>query len=278
MSNLIQNGDFSSGSAYWTNPSGGLAFTLGLGVATGVSDGALAQTYKMSQQFSSSDEIITATVTVWAAWEAENDDVDGTNQFIVELEKPDSTVATLVDTTKTATTGSGNILNASDIAANMTQYGNYTLWLTLVTKSARTVGIPREYQDSQGWYDNISIDVTVKKYKSVHEMIGSSGKLNSEVKVSRAEAIGLVEAYSTETFSPTYYYETASESIGLSESYSKVIKRVYGVLEVVELKEAAQAKRIQGNMETTYVLEDLTQWTEISKVETPWIKIKTEIA
>ena len=44
------------------------------------------------------------------------------------------------------------------------------------------------------------------------------------------------------------------------------------------MSEALQAKRTQGNLETTYILEDLTQWTEISRVETPWIKKKIEVS
>jgi hypothetical protein len=89
--------------------------------------------------------------------------------------------------------------------------------------------------------------------------------------------VGLSEAYSTEVYSPTFNYETASESVGLNESYSTILKRIHGEIEVVGLVETIQAKRTQGNVETTYVLEDLTQWTEVSVVETPWIKEKTEI-
>ncbi|GAH00667.1 unnamed protein product, partial [marine sediment metagenome] len=109
-------------------------------------------------------------------------------------------------------------------------------------------------------------------------LTGSSGAILGEAKVTKSEAIGLVEAYSTETWTPTFNYKTASESVGLSEAYSKILKRIHGEVEVVGLVEAIQAKRTQGNLETTYVLEDLTQWTEISRIETPWIKIKTELA
>lgn len=282
MSNLIQNGDFESGSAYWTNPAGeGLAFTLGLGTATGTSNpnSVIKRTYRMCQQFSSNDEIITATITVWAAWEAYSDNVDGYNQFIVELEKPDTTMVILVDTTKTAVTSSGNILSASDIASHMATYGNYKLWLTLVTKSAGgPLGDPpRRITQSQGWYDNISIDATVKKYKSVHEILGSSGVILNEAKVTKSETVGLSETYSTEVYSLTFNYETSSESVGLNESYSTILKRIHGEIEVVGLVEAVQAKRTQGNLETTYVLENLTQWTEISQTTTPWIKTKIEI-
>ena len=277
MSERILNGDFSLGSAYWTNPAGvGLAFSIGAGTATGASNpsGSLEWTYKMCQQFSSNDEIITAVITVWAGWEAYSDYIDGHNQFIVELEKPDTTMVSLVDTTKTAVVGSGNILSASDISAHMATYGNYKLWLTLKTKSARTAGLPpeREYIQSQGWYDNISINIAVKKYKTVHEKLGSSGKLNSEARVSRSEIVGLYESYSTEVYSPVFSYETASESVGLIESYSTLLKRQRGAVEVVGLKEGLQILRKHDNMETTYTLGDLTHWDETSRVDTPWIK------
>lgn len=357
MSNLIQNGDFSSGSGYWTNPAGdGLAFTLGLGWATGASNpsGALEWTYKMCQQFSSNDEVITAIITVWAAWEAYPDEVDGYNRFIVELEKPDTTVVTLVDTTKTGAagfeTGSGNILSASDIKTHMTQYGNYKLWLTLKTKSARTVGIPREYTQSQGWYDNISINVTVKKYKTVIDKIGSaeshfSGEGYSRtttdiaqlsesqflcVKKFAMENLGLLEDYyvagaknvsAKETFGVSDLYTKKpklfrEESFGLIEMHEIVsgltrheheyfnideslallagivtaevtqlsedyayhkFKPVYLTREDLGFSETYSAKRIRGNLETSYTVGTPTQWSSTVPVITGWIKKKTEI-
>ncbi len=262
MSNLIQNGDFAWAFAGWVNPVlGGLAFLISAEQPFGVSNpsSVATKTYKMCQPFSLNDEIITATITVWAIWEAYSGDDDGSNRFLVELEKPDTTMVTLVDTTKTAAVSSGNILTASDISANFSTYGNYKLWLTLVSKSSKT-GV--EHEVSEGGYDNISIDVTVKKYKAVHEMIGSLGVLDDKVTISP----------------PAYNYESASEVVGLSESCSYiVITDSLGVSEVVGLSESIQAKRTQGNLETTYVLEDLTQWTEISRVTTPWVKEKIVI-
>lgn len=281
--NKILNGDFSSNFDYWSNGAGGgLAFSISVGQPFGISDPISTdpKTYKMCQRFGSFDEIITAEITVWGSWEAYSGDTDGSNRFKVELEKPDTTMVTLVDTTKTAVSSSGNILDGVDIKTHMATYGNYKLWLTLITKSAET-STPEEgktYEVSVGAYDNISINVTVKKYKTVHEVIGSTGKLGGKASISRPEVVGLVEAYSTEVTSPTFNYESASESVGLSESYSTIIKRIHGVVEVVGLVEAIQAKRTQGNLETTYVLEDLTQWTQLSGVSTPWIKKKVEIA
>lgn len=290
MSNKILNGDFSSVFANWTNPAGGgrtfdhsAAFLFAFGMSDEMSSSTW--TYKMCQQFSSNDEVLTATITVWAQWDAvSGDDSDGSNRFIVELEKPDTSKVELVDITKGVASGSGNILSASNIKSHMTQYGNYTLWLTLETRSASTyIEMNGEgewqYDPSEGDYDNISIDMTVKKYKTVIEKIGSSGTLSGEASLSRsaAEIVGLAESYSTEVTSPTLNYETATESIGLSESYSKILKRIHGEAEVAGLSETVQAKRTQGNLETTYLLEDLTQWTEVSVVTTPWIKEKTEI-
>ena len=168
-------------------------------------------------------------------------------------------------------------MSASDIAANFDQYGNYELWLKIGTKSA-VVKLGGPYLPaSQGWYDNISIDVAVKKYKTVHEILGSSGQLGSEARVSRSGAVTLAESYSTEVYSPTFNYETASGVVGLVESLASSMKRTQSIAEGAGLIEAVQAKRTQGNRETTYILEDLTQWTEISKTETPWVKIKTVI-
>lgn len=260
MSNLIQNGDFSSGGAYWTNPSGGLAYTIGLGTATGISDPERAitvWTYKMCQQFSSDDEIITAIITVWAAWEAYPDSADGYNRFIVELEKPDTTIVGLVDTTKTAVVGSGNILDGIDVKSNMAQYGSYKLWLTLVTKSAGgPLGDPpRRITQSQGWYDNISIDVTIKKYKTVIDKIGSAeshfsgegftrttkdiAQLSESqffcVKKFALENIGLLEDY----YVAGAKVISAKETFGASELYTKKPKLFrgdsFGLMETYEI-------------------------------------------
>lgn len=282
--NNIQNGDFSAGFDHWHNGVGEDAFVLDAGKAKGASYVASAdvKTYNIIQSFSSNEEVVAGKVTVWCKWLATGGNIsDGYNRFIVELHKPDTTSVTLLDTTKTDDIDEGYLLNDYDIAAHLDQYGTHWLYLILKTVSAKGVNPdsppPFGYGMSYSWYDNISIDIVVKKYKTVHEIIGSSGAILSEAKVSRSEAVGLIEAYSTETFSPTFYSETASESVGLSESYSKILKRIHGEVEVVGLSETIQAKRTQGNLETTYILEDLTQWTEISRVETPWIKRKTVI-
>ena len=282
--NKILNGDFGSGFDSWHNGVGEDPFVLDAGKVKGSSYSAsvLLKTYNIAQSFYSNEEVVAGKITVWCKWLATSGDVsDGYNQFVVELFKPDTTSVTLLDSTKTATSGEDNLLDAVDITAHLAQYGTYWLYLTLKTMSGKSDNPDPpptySYGVSYGWYDNINIDIAVKKYKAVHEKLGSSGAIVSEAKVSKSEIVGLSEAYSTEVYSPVFNYETASESFGLNESYSKLIKRIRGVVEVVGLVEAVQAKRTQGNLETTYVLEDLTQWTEISKTETPWIKTKVEV-
>jgi len=344
MSERILNGDFSEGILYWDNGvGGGRAYFIGLEKAFGTSDPDSVDvwTYKMCQQFSSNDEILTATITVWAAWEAYPDDRDGWNQFIVELEKPDSSKATLVDTIKTAVIGSGNILDGTNIKSSMTQYGNYKLWLTLVTKSARSrLGDPPIIiTQSQGWYDNISIDMTVKKYKAVLEAIGGAEAYDKtwtphieyfykavleairlvesyETKLGKTkvvqELIQLLESYSTkvkfirggaESIALAEIYDILAgfkrefkETVGVSEAYSKktsihksdivqltelyqIIRRKFkSILEKIALYEIFQAKRIHGNLETTYYPGLPTEWDGITPATTKWIKSKVEIS
>lgn len=168
MSNLILNGDFSSGFDHWTNGVGGEPYTLDAEKIRGISlwNSGAEVTYGIMQVFESSGTVATATATVWAKWQAEYGDLQtGRNRFIVELQKPDFSYVTLIDTTKEAMTGNGNILDGLNIAAHMTQSGTYRLFLYLKTRSAYCSADPPEmpnpyYIQSYGWYDNISIDVT----------------------------------------------------------------------------------------------------------------------
>jgi len=296
--NKIVNGDFSSGFDNWDNGIGGLPYTLVAGEAKGSSDrwDEAELTYIMLQQFSSSEEVVSAKITVWAKWEAVPGIKTGRNVFVVKLRKPDATFVTLVDTTKNAVSGSGNILNESNIAAHMTQYGSYRLYLYLYTRSAWLSIEPDVYEQSFGWYDNISLDVAVKKYKTVHEIMGSSeessfysnrqtasesesvGLSESYLKKTSkytAEMVGLAESYSTEVITPVRSYETASGIVGLIESYSMRRKLIRN--EIAGLAESIQAKRTRDGVVTTYIFGELTQWDEISQAVTPWIKEKVEI-
>jgi len=215
--NKILNGDFSSGLDSWHNGVGEDPFVLDAEKIKGSSYSAsvLLKTYKIAQSFYSNEEVIAGKITVWCKWLAYAGDVsDGYNQFVVELVKPDTTSVTLLNSTKTANSGSSNLLDAVDITAHLAQYGIYWIYLTLKTMSGKSDNPdsppPYSYGVSYGWYDNISIDIAVKKYKTVHEKIGSTGALGGKASVLRSEAMGLVEAYSTETWSPSFNSESAS--------------------------------------------------------------------
>ena len=297
--NKILNGNFSAGFNHWNLQL--YPFALESGMARGVSDldSTDELTYVMTQGFAVNDEVIYAKITVWGQWHALSHDTDGYNNFIIKLRKPDSSYVTLLDTTKTAIIGSGNLLDGQDISSNFDQYGNYMIVLMLKTASAKKwnerLG-QYVYPISRGYYDNISIDIAVKKYKSVHEKMGGSETLSSHAShqyKSVAESVGLIEKYNVkirktvaEAIGLSESYETAvksaqfkavAESIGLIEAYSikKTLHR--SAAESIGLSETLQAKRTQGNLETTYTIGDLTSWQEIPAVTTGWIKTKIEI-
>lgn len=147
MSERILNGDFSSGSGvhnvdHWDNGvRGGYAFYYLFQTENikGISyeDSISEKVYKIKQGFAVNDEVIIAKLSAWGQWQALSGDIDGSNQFIIELKKPDTSMVELLNTTKTALTGSGQLLTESDIKANFDQYGNYELWLTLKTNAKR---------------------------------------------------------------------------------------------------------------------------------------------
>jgi len=156
--------------------------------------------------------------------------------------------------------------------------------------------VPPTYGESIGNYDNINLDIAVKKYKTVHERMGGveaysphqsrqsittsdimALKEDYSVKVSKvvAEQIGMVESYSTKV-SPCQF-SSASDIMGLHESYSIMKKQFRSVAESIGLVERLQAKRTQGNVVTTFTIQDLTQWNDVPPTVTPWVKTKIEI-
>ena len=295
--NKILNGDFSDGFNHWNNGDYGYPYTLDSGRAKGSSASGTTneKIYGMIQGFDVNDEAISAHITVWGKWSAFSGSPDGYNNFRIRLRKPNASEVTLLDTTKTATVGSGNLLDNQDISANFDQYGNYEIWVVLKTASAYQWSERLQqyiYALSYGYYDNISINIAVKKYKSVHEKMGGSGassthashqyksvaeasglseRYNFKVCKTVAEAIGLSESYETDV--KEAQFKAVAESMGLVEAYSiqKTLHR--SAAEAMGLSETLQAKRTQGNLETTYTIDELTQWSEISRMTTPWVKI-----
>lgn len=355
--NKIQNGDFSSGFDSWHNGVGEDDFVLDAGKAKGSSYSAstFLRTYNITQSFFSNEEAVAGKVTVWCKWVASGGNIsDGYSRFIVELHKPDTTSVTLLDTTKTAENGEGYLLSGYDIKAHLTQYGTYWLYLKLKVMSSMGESPdpppPYSFGVSCGWYDNISVDICVRKYKTVTEKIGSaeshfSGEgytrtTKDTVQLSESqvlcakkfvmENLGILEDYyvasrkdalSKETFGASELYTKKpklfrGESFGLTEmheivsgrvrhehEYFKIdeslaflarlvtaevtqlsedyayhkFKPVYLTREDVGFSETYSAKRIRGNLETTYTPGTPTKWTDIEPPITAWIKIKTEV-
>lgn len=274
--NKILNGDFSDEFNHWDNGvEEGDAFYINLERAQAASAFMDTDpvTYKMKQDFSINDEVVTAKLTIWGGWYSFSGIVDGYIRFKVELEKPDTSKVTILDVTKTAEIGEGNILDEEDIKAHFDQYGNYKLWLTCIAATCyASPGPPAVYPRSYGAYDNINVDVVVKKYKTVHEKMGGTERLNDVVAVKKAEIIGMVESYSTNV-SPCQF-SSASDIMGLHESYSTIKTLYRNVAESMGLVERLQARRTHGNLVTTYTIEDLLGWDAVSPRSTSWIKTK----
>jgi hypothetical protein len=218
------------------------------------------------------------------------------------------------------------ILNALDIKNYMTGAGVYTLKLEAWVASGWD-GEETYYQSeafygnceltaqwysyaytvSRGFWDDIVLDINIKKYKTVVESIGASEATGKKISIPKKEDIFLAESYTTFRLR----LKTVSESIGLAESYFKkiykLVKEEIGLQEFYQkgigkivaedcflaesystrkiirgsrgesigLSEKLTAKRTAGNIITTYEITDLTQWEDRAPAVTPWIKEKT---
>lgn len=214
------------------------------------------------QSFSVNDEVVLAEISS-RAWR--RTDADASLRVKLELEKPDTSMVTLYDVTETNTSVDNEFVNSLDITEHFDQYGTHKIWLTTwIVKLAGGLGF--------FWGRYMELNMTVKKYKSVHEKMGGTGRLNDVVSVKKGEIIGLVESYSTNV-SPCQF-SSASEAIGLVEGTSMLITRVRSAAESIGLVEGLQAVRTHGNLVTTYTIEDLLGWNAISPRSTSWIKTK----
>lgn len=290
MSEIILNSDFEDGAPnytiddwnngvneypyqYTTNPD----YPTAYGYATAL------KKYDMNQGFSSNDEVLSASLSVYAKWKSMGGtDEDGYVRYVIEIEKPDTSKVTVLDETKATNDlcnvfGTGYpdenyLLQDEDVVAHFDQYGSFKVWLTTWLKGGRCGAWN---YDSITSITNVSLNMTVKKYKSVHERIGGSGKLNDVARVKLSEIASLSESFSTQV-SPCQF-QTASDIVSLVEGTSIFIKRPRTIAESIGLLEALQAVRTQGNIVTTYDISQLTQWSDVAGVTTPWVKISKVI-
>ena len=218
------------------------------------------------------------------------------------------------------------ILNALDIKSYMNGSGTYTLTLESWVASGWDGDVTYyqseawygncelnaqwysyDYTVSRGFWDDIVLDINIKKYKTVVESIGASEATGKKISVPKKEDLFLAESYTTfrlrlktvseECFLAESYfkkiYKLVKEEIGLQEFYQKGIgkivaedcflaeaystrKKIIGSgSESVSLSERLSAKRTAGNIITTYEITDLTDWQDGAPTVTAWIKEKT---
>jgi hypothetical protein len=466
MPNYLVNGDFLNGVTGWTNGPVDNPFDWISQYAWIRGDSNAADSnykkYNIQQQVSVSDEVISAKVTAWRRYECDGGNyVNGTVKSRVKLQKPDSSWVTLADETKTAQTGSGNILDNYDVLSHFYQTGNYKIFLETedcsacdATNHVATVQNPygpwtnngftiedpncyiKSYTNSQvekyakiekdieilgpthaatltldargfvvtapypgyahfkvtfskvygdswvlydnyltdgswttilnnvdihtymnsagvytlkletwvvsswdgastyfqseayygscnlnaqwysyaykissGFWDDISLDILVKKYKTVIERIGSAESKSVDAKKQGSEGVKLVESYSYAKtsvktvseaiglaesyvrkvykvvaeaigFHETYFpratlLKTIAEAIGLSESYSKIKKKPLSVVEVCGLKETISAIKTTDDLIIYYSILPELEWDSGVAAQTAWIKTRT---
>lgn len=186
MSQKILNGSFDSGTPPhivddWDNGVGGGSLFAWLEVSHRIrgssNDDSISELiYKIRQQFTVNDEAIIAKISAWGQWQSVTGDVDGYNQFIMELKKPDMSMVELLNVTKTGLIGSGQLLDEVDIKSNFDQYGNYELWLTLKTRAKRddeNTSLTEPYADWTNGGDLFSLYESNNKIKKVSDDISS---------------------------------------------------------------------------------------------------------
>jgi hypothetical protein len=290
---------FISGLNYWNNGVGGgypyLLVTEKI-KATSFANSYNEKTYKINQSFDLNDLAIAGGISVWGKWQTSNGvDYTGTVQFLIQLEKPDTTLVTLYSHVYSyPDSGEGYLLSSGldDILPYLSQQGTYKLWLTCIVSSAATYDDETHkwtYYPSYGWHDNISIPINIRKFKTVIESIGASESETLKPSITKSEIIELFEDFSAKVL--TIYKGSGVDIAGLFESYLlKVLISKAEAIELAEsysyfagwrkeakeslgLREMAQAKTIIGNVETTYYIGKTEEWEEPIAHETSWQQI-----
>jgi hypothetical protein len=138
--NKILNPSFVDGTDYWENGPSDYPFYWDPTYKWIRGDSLSAPDYKVftiQQPFNIADTVILAKLTAWRRYESvAGNYVDGAVKARIKLQKPDSSWVTLAEETKTAQTGSGNILDQYDILTHFSQMGNYKLMLQTESRAA----------------------------------------------------------------------------------------------------------------------------------------------
>jgi len=285
MSERITNGIFESDFDSWTNgPGSRHPFVWMSGKAQAESDHSPDELrFWMEQEFSLIYEAVSAVCTVWAGWESID---DGYVEFYVILKKPSGEDVVLYNATKTGAVGDGNVVDDADILAHLDEYGNYKIILIADVKSSAV------FQHTKAWFDNISINIAIKRTKVVIEGRGCAGTRAVGTQATVLENRGLAESKSTRVFKAA---QILLATLGRAETVKKTVKKIVmetlgraedlirvafseaiTKVEGLARSEAMTAKKTSGNLETTYNFVGDTEWDEIAGVRTNWIKTKVQ--
>jgi len=320
MSERIQNGNFSSGFDYWLNGSPPFAYTWDSGKAMATSPGGTTagKYFHIKQSFAVNYEVISADIDAWYQWSCPEcsppwHDEDGSAEFWVILIKPNLDEIELAHIAKSGiTSGSGWLLQNEDIKSHFDQQGNYKIYLKCRVASAKghdAFGDP-VYCRSYGWYDNISIDIKIKKTKVVFEAVGATDEPQGLVKKTVKENTGASESYSTtfiksklvseaagavegfsmlikktvkeivgalENYFVSNFSKTVKEDVGATESYSTIMIKRKTLKEQVGVDEKLTALKTSGNLEVYIDIKPPAEWDEVAKSTTQWVKEKKVI-
>lgn len=297
MSEKIVNGSFTTDLSNWTN-NAAYNFVWDGGEAKAISnddDDEFCE-HRIIQSFSVPATCVGATLDVWYRWDVESGGTaDGVIYYYVRLKKPDESTALLVSGSKTTSgDGSGWLANGLDVASHFNQVGTYQLWLEIDLKSAYTS--PDSYFPSQGWYDNVSLDVEVKYTKTVMEGLSGGEDPTKQVKLETSEGHFFNESYSSVPPPPGAYdayklvfekhnfQESLQASVGVVLPLAKMgmaetLERTYGYRQHdvpedqhIAMAEALWAKYKVGNFTFNKQVAGLPAdiWTDLDKASTDW--------
>ncbi len=154
---LVVNGTFTGSVSGWTKRSSFKKFIHDSNKARAMSDAPDWLRFQMYQQFTITDTVLSANIDVWRQWNVAGAGSGGHTEFWVYFRMPDGTTKTLYHHKYNSGSGSGYCLLNEDVLEYMTDPGVYTLEI------ACAVNPDDMDQNSRGWFDNVSFEVTLSK-------------------------------------------------------------------------------------------------------------------
>lgn len=301
MAEKIVNGAFTTNLNSWSNYGSTNFYWSSPGLARAVSDESYnVKSHKLRQAFGVSGVASAAILNVTISWDIIHKIHKGSVHFYLYLRKPSGTLVELADDLETTdggdSIGSAALADDLDISAYMTETGTYYLELWADCLSAASAGYA-EYYESYGYYDNISLLVTERFYKTVIEVMGSGEITQKQAQASADEDVALGE---TLTHIGGYQpgvdpMETMlkREKIGIQErikisveanataglGFGESLERTYNyrrrdlpdMPNKIGLFESLVARWQSGNVtHTREILAEEDIWEDIAGVETNW--------